>query len=131
VLSQDSIVLVADDMITIRKLVTKALTDLGFKNIIEATDGAKAWDMLINSNPAVSLVISDVNMPNESGLDLLKRARNDERFKNLPIILLTVESELTVVTEALASGASGYILKPFTVTALRAQIEKAVTKMSS
>jgi two-component system, chemotaxis family, chemotaxis protein CheY len=130
VFSEDSLVLIADDMQTIRKLVTKALRDLGYKNIIEASDGAEAWDLLISkSDPAVQLVISDVNMPNASGLDFLKKARSDQRYQKLPFILLTTESEFKTVSDALASGASGYILKPFTLTALRGQIEKAVAKL--
>ncbi len=130
VFSEESLVLIADDMQTIRKLVTKALRDLGYKNIIEASDGAEAWDLLVSkTNPEVQLVISDVNMPNASGLDFLKKARSDSRYQKLPFILLTTESEFKTVSDALASGASGYILKPFTLTALRGQIEKAVAKL--
>lgn len=116
-------ILVVDDMMTMRKIVTKALKEMGFSDFIEAGDGAKAWEALNQSATAVSLIISDWNMPNSTGMDLLKRVRGDNRFKKLPFILLTAEAEATQVSEAVQVGVSGYMVKPFTLESLKEKLE--------
>lgn len=123
-------ILVADDMSTMRKIVMKNCQALGFKNFTEAADGALAWEALSAAKPGIGLIISDWNMPNCTGLDLLKRVRGDSRFKHLPFILVTAEAEKTQIVEALQSGVSGYVIKPFTPEALKKQLEEAFKKMS-
>lgn len=120
-------VLIVDDMTTMRKIVKKSLMTMGFSVIEEAEDGQKAWAKL-NEQPDVGLVISDWNMPNCTGLDLLKRVRADKRFKDLPFLLLTAEGELSQVREALAAGVDNYALKPFTPEALREKLEQVYKK---
>lgn len=115
-------ILVVDDMMTMRKLVRKSLTGMGFSIFEEADDGQKAWAKL-NEHTDIGLVVSDWNMPNCSGLDLLKRVRSDARFKNLPFVLLTAEGEVSQVKEALAAGVDNYILKPFTFDSLKEKLE--------
>lgn len=110
-------VLIADDMGTMRKIVMKACKELQLTNFVEAADGQIAWENL-NANPDVGLVISDWNMPNCSGLDLLKRVRADSRFKNLPFMLLTAENEVEQVKAAMAAGVDGYVVKPFQAATL-------------
>ncbi len=119
----NSRILIVDDMMTMRKLVSKSLKELGFSDFLEASDGAKAWEALTNSKIAISLIVSDWNMPNSSGMDLLKRVRAEGRFQKTPFILLTAESEGHQVAEALQVGVSGYIVKPFTMDALKTQLE--------
>lgn len=126
--SPKSRVLVVDDMLTMRKLVVKALVDLGFKHFGEAADGGKAWEVLNNTRPPFDLIISDLNMPVTNGVELLKKVRADERFKKIPFILLTAESEVSVVASALMEGANGYLVKPFSLAALVAQLQKIATK---
>ncbi|MDX9730797.1 MAG: response regulator [Bdellovibrionales bacterium] len=123
-------VLVVDDMMTMRKLVSRALKEIGFTDIIEAADGAKGYEALVNSDRPVGLIVSDWNMPNTTGVDLLRRVRAEGRFKDTPFILLTAESEASQVTEALKAGVSGYVVKPFTVDGLRAQIMNAHKKLA-
>lgn len=106
-------ILIVDDMMTMRKIVMKVCKDLGFTNLIEAADGQIAWAKL-NETPDIGFVISDWNMPNCSGIDLLKRVRADGRFKVLPFLLVTAESEVTQVQEAMKMGVDGYVVKPFT-----------------
>lgn len=118
-------VLVVDDMLTMRKLVVKALKEIGFTDFIEAADGAKGWEALTNSEIPVGIVISDWNMPNSTGIDLLKRVRAESRFKDLPFLLVTAESDAEQVKEALKCGVSGYIVKPFTIDSLRERLETA------
>jgi two-component system, chemotaxis family, chemotaxis protein CheY len=117
-------VLVVDDMMTMRKIVAKACKDIGFTDIVEAADGQKAWEALQASAPQVGLVISDWNMPNCTGLDLLKRVRADSRFNKVPFVLLTAESEGHQVAEAVKSGVDNYIVKPFTPDLLQKKLEE-------
>lgn len=114
-------ILIADDMTTMRKIVIKTCKDLGFSNFIEAADGQIAWQRL-NENPDVGFVISDWNMPNCTGLDLLKRVRADGRFKVLPFMLVTAENEAAQVAEAIKAGVDGYVVKPFAPEALRVKM---------
>lgn len=117
-------VLVVDDMLTMRKIVSKSLKEIGFTDIVEAADGQKAWDALQSAEKAFGLVVSDWNMPNCSGLDLLKRVRADGRFKHMPFVLLTAESESHQVMEAVKAGVDSYIVKPFTPENLRVKLEE-------
>lgn len=121
-------VLVVDDMKTMRKLVIRACTQLGFTNFTEAGDGAEAWGVLSSSDSKIGLVISDWNMPNSTGLDLLKRVRSDQRTVKLPFILLTAESEASQVQAAVAAGVDSYLVKPFTAEAIEAKLKQVYAK---
>ena len=123
-------VLVVDDMMTMRKIVAKTCKELGFTDIVEAADGALAWEVINSSPTPIGLIISDWNMPNCSGLDLLKRVRADGRFKNLPFVLVTAESEGHQVAEAVKSGVDNYVVKPFTAVALQKKLEDTHAKTS-
>jgi len=121
-------ILIADDMMTMRKLVKKSLSELGFNDFVEANDGAAAWTALNESPSPVGLIVSDWNMPNSTGVDLLKRVRAS-KFKDLPFILLTAEAEASQISEALAAGVNGYVVKPFEIAALKLQLETAHKKL--
>ena len=123
-------ILVADDMMTMRKLVVKTCKELGFTDITEAEDGAKAWEAVNAANPPIGLIISDWNMPNTTGLDFLKRVRADTRYGKLPFIMVTAEAEQHQVVEAVKSGVSNYVVKPFTVDQLRDKITNVYKKMT-
>jgi two-component system chemotaxis response regulator CheY len=120
-------VLVVEDMGTMRRLVKKFVLAMGFKQVEDAADGQLAWAKL-NEMPDIGLIISDWNMPNCTGLDLLKRVRADSRFSKVPFFLLTAEGEAEQVKAALGSGVSGYILKPFTYEALLEKLEQTSKK---
>lgn len=124
-------ILVVDDMKTMRKLVMKACKDIGFQNFTEARDGAEAWEVLSAPNSSIGLVISDWNMPNSTGLDLLKRVRGSSTLGSLPFILLTAESEASQVQEALRAGVDNYIIKPFTTDSLRQKVEQVHKKRAA
>ncbi len=123
-------ILIVDDMKTMRKLVMKSCKDIGFSDFIEAEDGQKGWSVL-NENQSVGLIISDWNMPNCSGLELLKRVRADQKWKTLPFVLLTAESEAAQVSEALKAGVSNYIVKPFSTDTLKAKLETTHKKVAA
>ena len=123
-------ILVIDDMMTMRKIVSKACRDLGFTDIIEAADGALGWQTLTTSAPAVGLIISDWNMPNCTGLELLKRVRKDQRYAHLPFVLVTAEAEAHQITEAIQAGVSSYIVKPFAPASLADKLKAVEQKLS-
>ncbi len=123
-------ILVVDDMMTMRKLVSKACKEIGFTDITEAADGALAWQKMTEANPGFGLIISDWNMPNSSGMDLLKRVRSDSRYGKTPFILVTAEAEQHQIVEAAKAGVSNYVVKPFTSDALKAKIEAVHKKMT-
>jgi two-component system chemotaxis response regulator CheY len=123
-------ILVVDDMMTMRKLVSKVCRDLGFTNITEAADGALGWEVINSATPPIGLVISDWNMPNCTGLDLLKRIRGDSRHKALPFVMVTAESEKHQLIEAMKAGVSSYVIKPFTADGLKERLEEVHKKVS-
>lgn len=123
-------VLVIDDMGTMRKIVAKACRDIGFTDIVEAADGAIGWQTISTANPPIGLVISDWNMPNCTGIDLLKRVRKDQRFGSIPFVLVTAEAEQHQILEAIKAGVSSYIVKPFAGPALKEKLEAVHKKMA-
>lgn len=108
--------LVVDDMPTMRDLVKTQLHAMGYKNVIEAADGDEGLSKVVlgyqNAEP-IDMIVSDWNMPRMNGLDFLKQIRASEKFKHLPFLLLTSESEKDQVTEAILAGVNQYIVKPF------------------
>jgi len=128
--SPNTKILVVDDMMTMRKLVSKTCKELGFTDIVEAADGALAWEAIQSANPPIGLIISDWNMPNCTGLDLLKRVRGDSRFGKLPFVMVTAEAEQHQIVEAVKSGVSNYVIKPFTGDALKEKLEAVHKKMA-
>ncbi len=124
-------ILVIDDMTSIRDLVKNHLKALGYKHIQEASDGEEALRLLIQLNTpgnSIQLVISDWNMPQMKGIDLLKHVRTQAEWTNLPFILLTSEAERDQVTEAVLAGASQYIVKPFSAKILEDKLKTAFQK---
>lgn len=124
-------ILILDDMSTMRKIVTKTLKELGFSDIQEAADGNLGWEILNSSNPPVELIISDWNMPNCTGLELLKKVRMDDRYVKTPFVLLTAEAEAHQVAEAVKQGVSNYIIKPFNAESLKEKLEQTHRKTAA
>ncbi len=114
-------VLVVDDFSTMRRLIKKILTDMGAETIFEAENGANALEVL--KREKIDLVICDWNMPSMSGVVLLERVRNDERFADMPFIMVTAEGKKDNILEATRRGVTGYVTKPFGAEALRSKIK--------
>lgn len=117
-------VLVADDFATMRRIVKGVLKQLGFDKIVEAEDGSMALDAL--KKEEVGLIISDWNMPNMTGLDLLKAVRGDDNLKGIPFIMVTAEGLKENVLEAVKAGVTNYVVKPFTPDSFSEKIEAAL-----
>ena len=116
-------VLVVDDMSSVRKLVAAICAQIGFTDVTEAENGEKAWTVINTAEKPIGLVISDWSMPELTGIDLLKRVRADKRYAHLPFLLVTAEREAYQVKDALASGVSNYVVKPFTAQILTEKLE--------
>ncbi len=115
-------VLVVDDFATMRRIIKNILLQLGFKNIIEADDGTTAWEIL--NKEKVDLIISDWNMPKMPGIELLKKVRGDDRFKDIPFLMVTAEAQKENIVEAVKYRVSQYIVKPFTPETLQEKLKK-------
>lgn len=113
-------VLIVDDMRMTRMKLRKICTDLGIKNIAEAVDGAQALEMLGQAKP--DLILSDWNMPNLSGIELIQKIRSNPSFTSIPVIFITAEAEKNSIIKSLQFGVSDYILKPFNDESVKAKI---------
>ncbi len=113
--------LVVDDSSTMRRIIKNTLARLGYKDVLEGADGVEGWSV-IDANPDVEMLITDWNMPEMNGLELVKKVRADERFKDLPIIMVTTEGGKAEVITALKAGVNNYIVKPFTPQVLKEKL---------
>ena len=119
--------LVVDDFSTMRRIVRNLLKELGFSNVQEAEDGVDALNRLRGED--FDFVVSDWNMPNMTGIDLLRAIRADARLKHLPVLMVTAEAKRENIIEAAQAGASGYVVKPFTAATLDEKLKKIFEKM--
>ena len=115
-------ILVVDDSVTMRKIISKSLKNKGYSDVIEATDGADAMSIM----KGVDLVLLDWNMPVMDGMSFVKEARQNPVFGNVPIIMVTNEGARKEVLQALKEGVNDYLLKPFKTAALIQKIESVI-----
>lgn len=115
-------ILVVDDFPTMRRIVKTLLKQNGFSDMQEAEDGAQALQMLEAGN--FEMVVSDWNMPNMTGLELLKAVRASAKLKHLPFLMVTAEAEKENIIEAVKAGVSNYVVKPFTAQTLKEKLQK-------
>jgi two-component system, chemotaxis family, chemotaxis protein CheY len=108
---EDLCILVVDDFSTMRRVIRRILRDMGLENVVEADNGRKAWDLLLERK--FDIVICDWNMPRMSGLDLLEKVRADRSLADLPFMMVTAEGKRNFILEATRKGVTGYITKPF------------------
>lgn len=114
--------LVVDDFSTMRRIVRNLLKELGFTNVQEAEDGVDALNKLRSEQ--FDFVVSDWNMPNMTGIELLRAIRGDATLKHLPVLMVTAEAKKENIIEAAQAGASGYVVKPFTAATLDEKLKK-------
>jgi two-component system chemotaxis response regulator CheY len=115
-------VLIVDDSAAIRKILVRVLsqTDLPIKQVLEASDGAEALKIVAAND--VSLILSDINMPNVDGLELLTQLRGSPKWKDLSVVMITTEGSQAKVLEAVQLGAKGYVRKPFTAEQIKEKV---------
>jgi len=119
--------LVVDDFSTMRRIVRNLLKELGYTNVDEAEDGVAALSKLKGGN--FEFVVSDWNMPNMDGLDLLKNIRADPELSKLPVLMVTAEAKKENIIAAAQAGANGYVVKPFTAATLDEKLSKIFEKL--
>ena len=115
-------VLVVDDFSTMRRIIKNILRQLGFTNVVEADDGTTAWDIL--NKDKIEFVISDWNMPQMTGIELLRKVRSSEEFADMPFLMVTAEAQQENIIEAVQAKVSNYIVKPFTADVMKQKIDK-------
>lgn len=120
--------LVVDDFSTMRRIIRNLLKELGYSNVDEAEDGQSALGKLKRDN--FDFVITDWNMPGMDGLQLLQAVRADDSLSKLPVLMVTAEAKKENIIAAAQSGASGYIVKPFTSATLDEKLTKIFEKMN-
>jgi two-component system chemotaxis response regulator CheY len=122
-------VLVVDDFSTMRRIVKNLLKQIGFAHVDEAEDGAQALNKL--KGGGYGFIVSDWNMPNLDGLGMLKKIRDDEELKDIPILMVTAEAEKEKVITAIQAGVNNYVVKPFTGEVLKEKIDKIFEKINA
>lgn len=114
-------ILVVDDHQAMRRTIASILRSQGFTNLHFAENGEMAWRVLQKMN--FSIVLLDWNMPRMTGIELLKKIRRDTEFSELPVLMVTAEAEKEQVIDAVLSGATDYIVKPFTPAVLESKVK--------
>ena len=121
-LQANSKILIVDDFPTMRKIVRGVLKQIGYTNIDEAEDGALAYAKVETGD--YDFIISDWNMPNMTGLEFLKAVRANPKSKHIPFLMVTAEADKENIVEAVKSGVSNYVVKPFNAGTLKEKIDK-------
>jgi len=124
-------ILVVDDFSTMRRIVRNLLVELGFSGplIQEAVDGENAIAMLRRTR--FDLVVTDWNMPNMSGIDLLRAIRSEESLKGMPVLMVTAENNRDQIIAAAQAGVNSYIVKPFTAATLQEKLTRIFERIAA
>lgn len=120
-------ILIVDDFSTMRRIIKNLLRDLGFNNTAEADDGVTALPML--QAGSYDFLVTDWNMPNMTGIQLLEAVRADPKLQKLPVLMVTAEAKRDQIILAAQAGVNGYIVKPFTAATLKEKIEKIFERL--
>ena len=121
--------LIVDDFSTMRRIVRGLLKEIGYNNAEEAEDGAAALNVLKGAK--FDFVVSDINMPNMNGFELLAAIKADPALKHLPVLMVTAEARKEDIVRAAQEGAAGYIVKPFTKATLEEKVQKIMQKLAA
>ena len=119
--------LIVDDFSTMRRIVRNLLKEIGYADADEAEDGVVALNKLRDGH--FNFVVSDINMPNMNGFQLLAEIKKDEALKHLPVLMVTAEARKEDIVMAAQNGAAGYIVKPFTKATLEDKLANIFKKL--
>ncbi len=120
-------ILVVDDFATLRRVLRMQLRELGFESVQEAGDGFTALEKL--RGDAFDFVITDIGMPGMNGFELLAAIRKEDRWRGLPVLMVTAEARKDEIVRAAAEGAAGYIVKPFSREVLAQKMRRAAPRL--
>ncbi len=126
-MKKDIKILVVDDFSTMRRIIKNLLKELGLTNVVEADDGATALPIL--KQGGIEFLITDWNMPNMTGIDLLKHVRSDPNLSSIPVLMVTAEAKREQIIAAAQAGVNGYVVKPFTAVTLKEKIDKIFERL--
>lgn len=126
-MKKDIKILVVDDFSTMRRIIKNLLRDLGFQNITEADDGKTALPIL--KQGGIDFLVTDWNMPEMTGIELIGEVRKDPNLAHIPILMVTAEAKREQIIAAAQAGVNGYVVKPFTATVLKEKIEKIFERL--
>jgi two-component system chemotaxis response regulator CheY len=121
--------LIVDDSLTMRRIVINTLKSIGFENVIEAVDGKDGMAKMLSEG--ADFLVTDWNMPEMSGLDLVKWVRGSEKFADIPILMITTRGNKDDVIEAMKMRVNNYIVKPFTAPGLKEKIDQILKSVGS
>ena len=127
--ASDTRFLIVEDFSTMRRIVRGLLKESGYHNADEAEDGVVALHKL--RNESYGFVVSDINMPNMNGFELLNAIKADAQLKHLPVLMVTAEARKEDIVRAAQEGAAGYIVKPFTKATLEEKVQKIMQKIAA
>lgn len=119
-------ILVVDDFSTMRRIIRNLLKEIGYEDIEEAEDGQQAFNKL--KLTTFDFVVTDINMPNMNGFQLLAAIKKDPALAALPVLMVTAEARKEDIVAAAQGGAAGYIVKPFTKATLEDKLKMIITK---
>ncbi len=121
-LKLESKILVIDDMSIMRRMIKKMFVEMGYNNLLESDDGINAWPLIEAAQKEGSpfdFIVSDWNMPEMSGIDLLIKIRSTPGLEKLPFLMITAETDAENLVAAEKAGVSGFIKRPFTIDHLK------------
>ena len=121
---EDRTVLFVEDSPTMRRIISNSLSRIGFKEVIESENGVDALEKAEGAD--IGLILTDWNMPEMNGYELVENLRGQDRFKDTPIIMITTRGMQDDVMTAIKIGVNGYIVKPFTPKILEKKIKEVV-----
>ena len=119
-------ILIVDDYQSMRRTIADILRHLGFRNLFYAEDGKQALRRL--DETPIGLMILDWDMPVMTGIEVLRQMRGSEKWKELPVIMVTAVAARENVMEAIDSGVTNYIVKPFTPQTLEKKLKQVFSK---
>ncbi|MEK8090545.1 chemotaxis response regulator CheY [Thermithiobacillus plumbiphilus] len=128
-MDQNIKILIVDDFSTMRRIIKNLLRELGFNNTDEAEDGDVALNKL--KNHPYDFVVTDWNMPNMPGIELLRAIRMDPELKSIPVLMVTAEARRENIVEAAEAGVNGYIVKPFNAATLKTKLDKIFERLNA
>ncbi|MDD2365022.1 MAG: response regulator [Desulfuromonadaceae bacterium] len=115
-------ILIADDSATMRSMLVAVVEELGDYQIVEASSGFEALRLLPREN--VDLILTDINMPDINGLELISYLRNNPNYKNIPVFIISTEGSARDIEKGKQLGANEYVIKPFSPPALQQLIRQ-------
>lgn len=126
-LSLESKILVIDDMSIMRRMIKKMFVEMGYENLLESDDGINAWPLIEAAQKEgvpFNFIVSDWNMPEMSGIDLLIKIRSTPGLENVPFLMITAETDNENLLAAEKAGVTGFIKKPFTIDVLKEKMSE-------